>query len=136
MLLREIMQRKVTTVSTDCTIREAAQKMKDYRVGYLLITNSGELKGCITDRDLATWLAEGRDPDEARVSSIMQRNVITANPDTDVFNASKIMARRRVRRLPVMEDGSLVGLVSSSDIASVIEEEVDNFLHVEEAYQH
>lgn len=135
MLLREIMQKKVITVSPDATVRDAAKKMKDFKIGYLLITNGEAIKGCVTDRDLVLLLANGKDPDTTKINSIMQTHIVTAVPDTDVFEASKIMARKKIRRLPVEENGRLVGLVSISDLASVIEEEVDNFLHVEEAYQ-
>jgi len=129
------MQKKVVTVSPDTSIREAAKKMKDYRIGYLLVTNGESVKGCLTDRDLVIWLAGGKEPDTTRISSIMQTNVVSATPETDVFEASKLMARKKIRRLPVVDGGKLIGLVSISDLASVIEEEVDNFFHVEEAYQ-
>lgn len=89
----------------------------------------------MTDRDLALWLATGKNPDETKIDGVMQSHVISASPEIDVFEASKLMARKKVRRLPITENGRLVGLVSTSDIASVIEEEVDNFFHVEEAYQ-
>lgn len=135
MLLREIMQKKVVTISPDATIRDAAKKMKDYRIGYILITNGESVKGCVTDRDLVMWLASGKNPDDARVDSLMQSNIVTALPDTDIFEASKVMARKKIRRLPIVENGRLMGLVSISDLASVLEEEVDNFFHVEEAYQ-
>ncbi|MBI5643857.1 MAG: CBS domain-containing protein [Deltaproteobacteria bacterium] len=135
MLLKEIMQKKVVTISPDATIRDAAKRMRDYRIGYLVVTNGETIKGCITDRDLVLWLASGKNPDETRIDTIMQSNIITSTPETDVFDASKLMARKKIRRLPIVENGRLSGLVSVSDLASVIEEEVDNFLHVEEAYQ-
>lgn len=135
MLLREIMQKKVVTISPDVSIREAAKKMKDYRIGYLVITNGESVRGCVTDRDLVMWLASGKDPDNTRIDTIMQSNIITATPDTDIFEASKLMARKKIRRLPLVENGRLIGLISTADIASVLEEEVDNFFHVEEAYQ-
>jgi CBS domain-containing protein len=135
MLVKQIMQKKIVTVNPGATIRETAKKMKDYRVGYLLVTNGESIKGCVTDRDLVIWMASGKDPDATRVDGIMQSSVVTAPPDTDVFDASKLMARKKVRRLPIVENSKLIGLVSVSDLASVIEEEVDNFLHVEEAYQ-
>lgn len=135
MFLKEIMQKRVVTLSPDATVREAAKKMKDYRVGYLMVTNGESLKGCVTDRDIVLWLAGGKNPDEVRIESIMQSSVVTADPETDVYEASKIMSRKKIRRLPIVEDGKLCGLVSISDIASVLEEEVDNFFHVEEAHQ-
>ncbi len=135
MQLKQIMQKKVVTASPDATIREVAKKMKDYRIGYLLLTNGESIKGCVTDRDIVVWLAGGKDPDATKISSIMRTNVISSAPDTDVFDASRLMARKKIRRLPVVEGNKLLGLVSVSDLASVIEEEVDNFFHVEEAYQ-
>lgn len=135
MLLKQIMQKRVVTLNPDATVRDAAKKMKDYRVGYLLLTNGESIKGCVTDRDLVIWLAGGKDPDNTRVNSIMQTNVVTAAPDLDVFDASKLMAKKKIRRLPIVEGQKLIGIVSVSDLASVIEEEVDNFFHVEEAYQ-
>lgn len=135
MRLKEIMQKKVVTLGPDATIREAAKKMKDYRIGYLLITNGEQIKGCLTDRDLVLWLASGKDPDSSKIDSVMQTSVVTAPQETDVFDASKLMAKKKIRRLPVVEGNKLIGLVSVSDIASVLEEEVDNFFHVEEAYQ-
>lgn len=135
MQLKQIMQKKVVTLNPDASIRDAAKKMKDYRVGYLLVTNGESVKGCITDRDIVLWLAGGKDPDATKINSIMQTSVVTAQPDLDVFDASKLMARKKIRRLPIVEGNKLLGLVSVSDLASVIEEEVDNFFHVEEAYQ-
>lgn len=135
MLVREIMQKNVVTVSSEATVREAAKKMKEFRVGYLLVTNSASIKGCVTDRDLALWLANGKNPDDTRIDSIMQANVITTKPETDVFEASKLMEKNRIRRLPVVEDGRIAGIISSAEIASILEEEVDTFLHVEESYQ-
>ncbi len=135
MCLKEIMQKRVVTLSPGATIRDAAKKMKDYKIGFLLITNGESLKGCVTDRDLVLWLAGGKNPDEARIDSIMQSNVVTADSEMDVYEASKVMARKKIRRLPIVEDGKLLGLVSLSDIASIVEEEVDNFFHVEEAHQ-
>lgn len=136
MLLREIMQKKVTTLPPEATIIEASKLMKRNRIGYLLVVNGQKLTGCVTDRDIALSLADGLDPMKTKVKDIMQKNVVSVSPDTDVFEISKIMARKRVRRLPVLDDNKLVGVVSTSDIAPVIEQEVDNFLHVEEAYKH
>lgn len=136
MLLKDIMQRKLITLSTESTIREAAKMMKEENVGCVLITNGQLLKGIITDRDIACWLSEGKDPDKVNLGSIMQKNIITATPEIDVFKASKLMADNKIHRLPVVEDNKLCGIVTTSDLANVLEEEVDNFFHVEEAYRH
>ncbi len=134
MLLKEIMQTKLSTIAPSDSVREAAKRMRDEGVGCLLVTNGVALKGFITDRDIACWLAEGHDPDTVEVSTLMKTDIVYSSPDTDIFEATRSMARNNVRRLPVIENGSLCGIVTSSDLAKVIEEEVDNFLHLEEAY--
>ena len=136
MLVRDIMQKSLLTLSPESTIREAARLMKRENVGCVLITNGQKLSGVLTDRDITCWLAEGDNPDTTKVGSVMRREVITATPSTDVFEASKIMSNYRVHRLPIVENSDLCGIVTTSDIALVLKEEVDNFFHVEEAYHH
>ena len=102
----------------------------------MLITNGQHLKGTITDRDIACWLAEGKDPSNIDVGSVIQRNVITVAPETDIHEVSKLMASRKIHRLPIVEGNKLCGLVTTSDLAGVLEEEIDNFFHVEGAYHH
>lgn len=137
MLLKKIMQEKLFTLPLEASIREAAKKMEEEKIGCVLITNSESLKGLVTDRDITCWLAKGgKDPDGVRVSEIMQTDVISVGPEIDTLEASRIMAEKKVRRLPVVEDGRLRGIVTSSDLATYLEEEVDNFFHMEEAYHH
>jgi CBS domain-containing protein len=137
MLLRDLMQTKLVTLPPEASIREAAKKMDDEKIGFLLITNSESLKGVLTDRDITCWLAKGgKDPDGVRVSEVMQTDIVSAGPGTDTFEASKIMAENKIRRLPIIENGKLCGIVTTSDFATYLEEEVDNFFHVEEVYHH
>ena len=136
MFIKDIMQTKLITLSPESTIREAARLMKEQDVGCVLITNGQHLKGIITDRDIACWLAEGKDPSNVDVGFVMQRNVITVAPETDIYEVSKLMASRKIHRLPIVEDNKLCGLVTTSDLAGVLEEEIDNFFHVEGAYHH
>lgn len=136
MLIKDVMQTELITLSQESTIREAARLMKEKEIGCVLIINGQRLKGIITDRDIACWLAEGKDPDNVNVGSIMQKNIITATPETDVSEAGRLMAYNKIHRLPIVEDSKLSGLITTSDLAGVLEEEIDNFLHVEEAYHH
>lgn len=136
MLLKDIMQKNIVTLSPESTLRDVARLMKEDNVGCVVIMNGQRLKGIITDRDIACWVAEGKDPNEVTAGSIMKRHVIIATPEMSVFEAGKLMADNKVRRLPVVAGNKLCGLVSISDLASIIEAEVDNFFHVEEAYHH
>ena len=136
MLIKEIMQTKLVCVKPETTVREAATKMRDDNVGCVMITNATHLKGFVTDRDIACWLSEGKNPDTVKEESIMRKNVVTAPPDTDVFEAGRLMSKNRIRRLPVVENGIVCGILTTSDLAPVIEEEIDNFLHLEETHRH
>ena len=137
MLVREIMQKTLVTLPPEASLREAAKRMDEEKIGCLLITNGEFLGGVLTDRDITCWLARnGKDPDGVKVSEIMKTDIVSVKPETDTFEASNIMAENKVRRLPVLEDGKLAGIVSTSDIATYLEKEVDSFFHVEEAYHH
>jgi len=136
MLLKDIMQKNIVTLSPESTLRDVARLMKEDNVGCVVIMNGQRLKGIITDRDIGCWVAEGKDPNKVTAGSIMKRHVITATREMSVFEASKLMADNKVRRLPVVAGNKLYGLVSISDLASIIEAEVENFFHVEEAYHH
>lgn len=137
MLLREIMKKDLITVRPETFVTEAAKKMKEHNVGCILVTENGSLKGLFTDRDIACWVvAEGRDPNSLRIKDVMKTDLVTATPDTDIFYASKIMAQKRIRRLPIQSNGHLEGIVSIADLAPVLKEELDNIFTIEEAPTH
>ncbi len=134
MLIREIMKRELVTVEPSTTAKEAAWKMKEQNVGCILVTERGQLKGILTDRDIALFVvANGKDPSTLKVSEFMKTDVVTAKPDTDVFYASRLMAEKQIRRLPIQSNGTVEGILSVSDLAHFLKEEVDNLLTLEEA---
>ena len=92
MLLREIMKKDLVTVVPGTSVREAAKVLRDKNIGCILVSGNGSLKGLLTDRDIACWLAEGKDPDYTKVAEIMNKALTFCSPDTDIFEAAKIMA--------------------------------------------
>lgn len=116
---REIMHPGVRCVDEDANLVEAARMMRDLDVGSLPICGKDDrLHGIITDRDIVIRvLAGGKDPKTTRVSEAMTADPVTVSPDTSVDEAQKVMAERQVRRLPVVEDGRLVGLVVIGQVA-------------------
>ena len=120
MLVKEIMTPGVVSVTPDDTIGDAARLMSAYGVGALPVCgDAGEVRGMITDRDLATrCVAADYSPETTRVGSVMTRTVIAVEQRADVREASQLMAQHRVRRLPVLENGRLCGMVSLGDIAT------------------
>ncbi len=118
MKIREIMTTELVTVPSSATILEASRLMRDADIGDVLIQDSDRLVGILTDRDVTCRaVAEGLDCAGARVGDIMSRDLFTGMPEWDVDNASDLMAEEQIRRLPIMENGRLVGIVSLGDLA-------------------
>lgn len=137
MLLKEIMHEDLVELGPEESLSTAAVRMMGEKVGCILITRDNELKGLLTDRDIARWVAgNGRDPGGVKVSEVMNKDVVSASPDTELLEGSKIMADHNVRRLPIVGNGKLCGIVTISDFAKVLDEEMSNFFHIEETYVH
>ena len=118
MKIREIMTTEVASAPPDTTLQELAAMMREEDVGAVPIVEDGELTGIVTDRDIVIrCIAEGKNPGEVSASDAISEGLETITPDTDVREASRIMAERQIRRLPVVEDGALVGMVSLGDVA-------------------
>ncbi|OPJ55804.1 CBS domain-containing protein [Alkalithermobacter paradoxus] len=127
MKVKDIMTRDVSYLSSECSIFEAANIMKDLDVGSVPICDEAHTPiGVVTDRDIVLRSVANNINKNDNVGGIMSSNVITVTPETDVHEAANLMARHQIRRLPVVENGKLVGMVSLGDLA------VEN-IHIDEA---
>ncbi|AGC69659.1 cystathionine beta-synthase domain-containing protein [Thermoclostridium stercorarium subsp. stercorarium DSM 8532] len=119
MKVRDVMTKSVVTVSPDTTIKEVAELMQKHNVGAIPVVDQSGLKGIVTDRDLVVRnIASGKDPFSTPVREIMTSQVATVSPDDDVQSVTKIMASKQVRRVPVVENQQLIGMLSLGDIAT------------------
>ena len=119
MKVREIMTENPACCTPEQTVREAARLMAQNDCGSIPVVeeNSRRLLGVVTDRDLAIRvLAEGRGPDTT-VREAMTPDPVTCSPDDDVDKVERLMAERQVRRIPVVENGRVVGVVAQADLA-------------------
>jgi CBS domain-containing protein len=117
--VRDVMSPEPLTLPLDAPLTEAARLMRDEQVGGVLITQNGMLCGLLTDRDIVVRaVAEGRDLTGTRLAEICSAGIVTVGPDDDTETALRIMLDRAVRRLPVVEDGRPVGIVSIGDLSS------------------
>ena len=117
--ITELMTPNPRTIDQDKPVSDAAKMMRDEDVGLAPIVDGDKLVGTVTDRDIAIRIvAEGKDPQTTKVMEIASRELITIDPQQDLDEAMKLMARHQVRRLPVVEeDGKLIGVVAQADIA-------------------
>ncbi|WP_062105185.1 CBS domain-containing protein [Bacillus niameyensis] len=115
--IRDIMTSNVQTCSMSDSIEEVAMKMKNDNVGVIPIVENRQLKGLITDRDIVLRCIAEKTSISAKVSEIMSNQLITVTPETPTQEAARIMAKEQIRRLPVVEDGELVGIVALADLA-------------------
>ncbi len=118
--VRNLLERKgneVLTIDADESVREAARKMNDARVGALVVVDSKGMIGIFTERDiLIRIVADSRSPDATSVREVMSSQVAYCTPDMPIAECEELMSRRRMRHLPVLEEGRLVGLISTGDI--------------------
>lgn len=117
--IRDVMTSNPCTIDADKPVAYAAKMMRDEDVGLAPIVEGDKLVGMLTDRDIAIRVvAEGRDPGQVTVKDIASKQVVTIDPQQDLDEALRIMAKHQVRRLAVVEeDGKLVGVVAQADVA-------------------
>ena len=119
MLVSELMSDKVISIAPDSSAALAARMLFRHNIGAVPVcSDDGRLRGIVTDRDIVLrCVAAENDPETTPVREIMSRSVITVSPGDDVREAARQMASAQVRRLPVVMDGRLVGMLSLGDMA-------------------
>jgi CBS domain-containing protein len=116
--VKEVMTPDPVSLAPDATAAEAARQMRDNDTGAILIADGGTLQGIVTDRDIVVrCVADRGDISSATLADACSPELVTVSPDTEIREAARIMADRAVRRLPVVEDGRPVGIVSLGDLA-------------------
>lgn len=123
--IRDLMTKDPRTVESGASVVDAARVMRDEDAGIVPVVEGEKLVGTVTDRDIAIRVvAEGKSPESVTVGEIASRDLVTVDPQQDLDEALRLMARHQVRRLPVVEeDGKLVGIVAQADIARSASEE-------------
>jgi len=121
--VRDAMTENPRSIGASASVVEAARLMREGDIGSLPITDDEELVGMITDRDITTRVvAEASDLATTSVGDVYSQDLISVEPDKDLEEAVQLMARHQVRRLPVVENGRLVGIVAQADVALALRE--------------
>jgi CBS domain-containing protein len=122
--MRDIMSPAPASMAATEPVSAAAKAMKEYGIGTVLIIAGRRLSGIVTDRDIAVRvLAENRDPVATRVGDICSTELAVLGPDDDVEQATRLVRERAVRRIPIVQDGTPVGVVSIGDLALAKDQE-------------
>jgi CBS domain-containing protein len=117
--IRDVMTTDPQTLPESAIVREAAETMRAHDIGDVILSDdNGQLTGILTDRDIVVRVvAEGRDPRATRIGDIASRELTAVSPDDPVDRAVQLMRERAIRRLPVVDKGKPVGIVSIGDLA-------------------
>lgn len=128
MKVREIMSRPIITEDEDASVTEVVKDMAELGIGSVVITSEGKPAGIITERDIALKvLLENKRADEVKAKEIMSSPLVTIEPEVSIGEASALAANKRIKRLPVVENGVLVGIVSVRNILTLKPEYVKRF---------
>ena len=127
MKVRDVMTQQVHSIGANETVDAAARTLTHYNIGALPVCGSdGSLQGLVTDRDLVIrCMASGKQPDKTKVKDVMTGKVQTVDPDMELPVAAHLMGRLQVRRLPVVKEGKVCGMVSLGDLAKQEETVMD-----------
>ncbi len=118
MKVKDIMSTDIACIGMEDTIQKAAQLMKRYDVGSIPVCQQGEVVGILTDRDIALRsVAEGQDTTQQSVRDVMSGDLVVGEPDMNVHEAAVMMSQNQIRRLPIVNNGHLVGIVALGDLS-------------------
>jgi CBS domain-containing protein len=126
-VVRDVMTANPVSLERDATAAEAARQMRDNDTGAILVSDGENLHGLVTDRDIVVRaVADGKSPDQCRIGDICTPNVQAVSPDQPLEDAIRVVREHDVRRVPVVENGAPVGILSIGDLA--IERDEDSAL--------
>lgn len=119
MKVKDVMTKNVAYIKPDATVTEAAKLMQQHNIGSIPVCDQTGVVGMVTDRDIVVRnVVMGTDPQSTPVSNIMTTKIATVTSDTDVNTLGDIMAKNQVRRIPVVDNKTLVGIVALGDLAA------------------
>ena len=118
--VRQIMSNSVISIDSSITATNAAKMMEDTGVGAIVVLENNLPTGIITDRDFAIKITAHSYPIDTPVRRVMSTPLISIDPDSNLWEASDLMSTRKVRKLPVIDDDKVIGIVTSSDLVKHI----------------
>jgi len=118
MEIEDIMVQKVITIDPNATVKEAARLMNRHEIGCLIAVKQGKVTGIITERDLLKKVVEqSRNPEKTKVHEIMSKRLVVGMPGMEIPDAVRLMLQKKIKKLPILAEGKIIGLVTLTDIA-------------------
>ncbi len=131
MKVKNAMNPKVVVATRDITVKEAARIMTKFRIGSLVILENEKIIGIVTESDIIRKIvATGNDPAGTLIEQVMTKNVVTIGSEKDLGDACQLMVDHKIKRLPVLQDGKLVGIITTTDIIAVEPKLIENLAKV------
>ncbi|MBS3052502.1 MAG: CBS domain-containing protein [Candidatus Aenigmarchaeota archaeon] len=119
MQVKDVMKTQVVIARPDANIREAAKIMTDLDIGCLVVLDKDKIVGILSETDvLKKIVAQGADPEKTKVEDIMTKDVVTIDMDKNIEDVAEMMVEKKLKRLPVVNDGKLVGIITATDLIS------------------
>jgi len=126
MKVEELMTREVITIDKDRKLSDALELMEKHRISRLVVVNNGKIVGMVTDKDILEVMGSSKYanklPSSLHVSTAMSRGLITVDKDADVREAAELMLKHKIRSLPVVNEGELVGIVTTTDLLKPLQD--------------
>lgn len=120
MSIKDVMVEEVITVEPDTRVRDAVELMNENEIGCLVVTKKGKPVGIVTERDiLKKIVCQSKNPEQVKVSEIMSQPLVVGKIDMDLGDVARLMLKRNVKKLPIVNGGNLVGLITLTDIVRV-----------------
>lgn len=119
MLVQSVMTRDVISIKSETLVSDTAKLMDEKKIRCVVVASEQKVEGIVTDSDIIfRVVSKGLDPKAVLASEMMTKNPAIISPDVDIFDAIRLMEERRIRRLPVVKDGKLVGILSIGDVSA------------------
>ncbi len=120
MLVQDVMSKGAKTIEKGSTVKEAAEAMTELKIGALVVVerDSQKMVGMLTERDVVKLISDGKDPKKELVDNLMKRDVYFVRPKDDLEDAVEVMLKNKITKLPVIEGSALVGMLTTTDVAS------------------
>ena len=118
MLVKEAMTKKVITIDKNETVLQASKIYRDLKIGSLIVRDNGKAVGMVTERDIIErTICDRRDPEKTKVDEIMSSDIKTIHPLDKLEDAIKIMVKNNIKKLPVLKEGDIVGIITVTDVS-------------------